>query len=270
MTIACFLVMNLIAMSIGDKYGFDLMADGTWTESLAFVLSVQVIPLYVFIRRKYASLSFRFNYSFGNDFSIKKLYLWSAVACVGCLFFDGMLQTLLPLEELDLYVFGKVPDFEDNNFIDLVASCVMAPLVEEAICRGAIERRLLEKYRNPWVGILISALIFSLLHFNFEQGIQTGGLLLGWVYYRTRNLWPCIFIHALNNILATILPDSWAEPPMPVAIVVAIVSAAVLLYGVKMISGITRDRTPLYEPAELPPPLPPEAVEPEPESSPTD
>lgn len=266
---AGFLVLTLISVGIEDKYGFDLMADGTWTDSLAFLLIVQLIPLYVFIKRKYASLSFRLNYSFGDDFSIKKLYQWSAVACVGCLFFDGMLQVLLPLEQLDLYVFGSAIDIEDHNFIDVVASCVMAPLIEEAVCRGDIERRLLEKYRNPWVGIVISAIIFSLLHLNFEQGIQTCGLLLGWVYYRTRNLWPCIFIHALNNILATILP-SWAEPPMPIAIVVAIVSGAALLYGAKKIYDITRDRTPLYVPAELPPVLPPEAVDQQPESTPAD
>lgn len=268
--LAGFLVLKLIAVGIEDKCGFDLMADGTWMDSLAFLLISQLIPLYVFVKRKYASLSFKLNYSFGDDFSIKKLYQWSALACVGCLLFDGMLQVLLPLEQLDLYVFGSIPDLEDNNFIDVVSACVMAPLVEESVCRGAIERRLLEKYRNPWIGIVISAIIFSLLHFNFEQGIQTGGLILGWVYYRTRNLWPCIFIHALNNILATILPDGWTEPPMPIAIVVAIVSGAALLYGAKKIYDITRDRTPLYVPVELPPALPSEAVDQQPESTPAD
>ena len=57
---------------------------------------------------------------------------------------------------------------------------------------------------------------------------------------------------------------------MPIAIVVAIVSGAALLYGAKKIYDITCDRTPLCVPAELPSALPPEAVDQQPESTPAD
>ena len=51
-----------------------------------------------------------------------------------------------------------------------------------------------------------SAVIFSVMHFNPWQSIPTFfvGLMLGWIYWRTRSLWCCIFIHMVNNTFAFI------------------------------------------------------------------
>jgi len=57
---------------------------------------------------------------------------------------------------------------------------------------------------SPAVAIGQSALLFGAFHLNPPQSLATAGmgLLLGWLYYRTRSLGLCVGLHALNNLLA--------------------------------------------------------------------
>ena len=170
-----------------------------WFLSLVIVGS-QLLPLYVFWRAKYA------NFGIDNRVNSVKLYLWIALATIGCLIFNGTLQYYLPFVEMEMEDLKFLEEMGKNP-IGIISICILAPLGEEAVFRGAIERHLLEKNWKPWLAILVSALFFAVAHFNFTQGLTAIilGILLGWVYYRTRNLWPCIFIHAVNNTTATVL-----------------------------------------------------------------
>lgn len=80
---------------------------------------------------------------------------------------------------------------------------VCAPVLEEVLFRGILLTGLLRNYR-PWVAIGQSALLFGLFHMNPVQIVSAGimGLLVGWLYYRTRSLLLCIVAHALNNLIA--------------------------------------------------------------------
>jgi membrane protease YdiL (CAAX protease family) len=85
----------------------------------------------------------------------------------------------------------------------LVLGCVAAPVLEEVLMRGVLLRGLLRNYR-PAVAIGQSALLFGIFHFNPAQSLNAFllGLLLGWMYYRSRSLWLCIGLHGLYNALA--------------------------------------------------------------------
>lgn len=170
-----------------------------WFLSLVMVGS-QLLPIYVFWRAKYA------NFGIDSRLNNVKLYLWIALATIGCLIFNGTLQYYLPFAEMEMEDLKFLEDLGKNP-IGIISVCILAPLCEEAVFRGAILRHLLEKNWKPWLAILVSALFFAVAHFNFTQGLTAiiMGALLGWVYYRTRNLWPCIFIHAVNNTTATVL-----------------------------------------------------------------
>lgn len=97
-----------------------------------------------------------------------------------------------------------------------VAIGVLAPFAEEVVFRGAILRTLLGlmSKKNHWVAIMISAAIFGLAHANVAQFVNALllGLLLGWMYYRTKSLVPGILLHWVNNtmayVLANIMPQS--------------------------------------------------------------
>lgn len=112
-----------------------------------------------------------------------------------------------------------VPDWMEATFKTLMASWVgmlfislVGPILEEFIFRYAILNALLKKYR-PGTAIVVSALIFGIIHGNPIQivGAFFMGLLLGWVYYRTGSLIPCILMHVANNTLSTILVGAFPE-----------------------------------------------------------
>jgi membrane protease YdiL (CAAX protease family) len=78
---------------------------------------------------------------------------------------------------------------------------IAAPILEELIFRGIILDGLLKKY-SPIKSILISSLLFGLVHLNpwqFVTGLIVG-IFSGWVYYRTRSLSFSIIIHAAANL----------------------------------------------------------------------
>lgn len=96
-----------------------------------------------------------------------------------------------------------------GGLIGLVISAVIiAPLLEEMIFRGLIQTALLELELariHRWSVILISASVFTLLHVGMPwqtlPGLWVLGIILGWLYERTGNLWPSIFMHAGFNAL---------------------------------------------------------------------
>ena len=92
-----------------------------------------------------------------------------------------------------------------------VAVGILVPLTEEIVFRGAILRSLLDMMskKNHWVAIMISAAMFGLAHGNAAQFVNAllMGLLLGWMYYRTKSLVPGILMHWVNNTMAYILAN---------------------------------------------------------------
>jgi CAAX protease family protein len=82
---------------------------------------------------------------------------------------------------------------------------VGGPFVEEYIFRGRILPAL-----SPLIGarlaVLVSALLFALVHFNLAGFASefTIGLVAGAVVLITRSLWSAVGIHALNNATAVI------------------------------------------------------------------
>ena len=87
----------------------------------------------------------------------------------------------------------------------LISVSVMAPLFEEWLCRGLILRGLLQK-SSPLTAIVVSALIFAVIHMNPWQAIPAFclGLLFGYVYYKTGSLKLTILMHCVNNTMAAL------------------------------------------------------------------
>lgn len=83
---------------------------------------------------------------------------------------------------------------------------ILAPLAEEMVFRGAILRTLLNYFngRMYWVPIIVSALLFGVVHGNMAQLLNAFliGILLGWMYYRTESIVPGIVLHWVNNTVA--------------------------------------------------------------------
>ncbi|WP_049134479.1 CPBP family intramembrane glutamic endopeptidase, partial [Bacteroides fragilis] len=82
----------------------------------------------------------------------------------------------------------------------------MVAIVEETMMRGYVLGRLLRTRLNKFISLLISSLLFALLHlmnpnvaFLPMLNLVLGGLLLGASYLYTRNLWFPVSLHFFWN-----------------------------------------------------------------------
>lgn len=124
-----------------------------------------------------------------------------------------------------------------HNPFGVLSIVVMAPLAEELVFRGAIEGHLLKQGHSATFAIVLSSAFFGVVHGNPVQ-IPFAfmlGMLLAWIYYRTRSVVPGILCHLVNNGLAVwtmlyIPTDMSTEELMggPVALYVALLLCVVL------------------------------------------
>ena len=87
--------------------------------------------------------------------------------------------------------------------ISALALAVWTPLAEEVFFRGFVMRGMV----NRWgfvPGLVLSAAAFSALHFQpaILLPVFFIGLLLGGLYWYTKSLWPCVAVHAAQNLVA--------------------------------------------------------------------
>lgn len=78
---------------------------------------------------------------------------------------------------------------------------ILAGFTEEYFFRGILQPRLIALLGNHHAGIWAAGLIFSIIHLQFYGLVPRWllGVLFGYYYYWSRNLWLSIFGHSLNN-----------------------------------------------------------------------
>ncbi|GAP97729.1 abortive infection protein [Leptolyngbya sp. NIES-2104] len=81
-----------------------------------------------------------------------------------------------------------------------VTAAIAAPFFEETFFRGFLLPSL-TRYFSTWQAILISALIFAIVHLSLSEVLPLTvlGIILGFVYTRTQNLMASVLLHALWN-----------------------------------------------------------------------
>lgn len=89
--------------------------------------------------------------------------------------------------------------------VTLLAS-TLVPFWEEFFFRGFVHN-VLRNRLNMWAAIIVSSLIFGFFHFIPLQviGAFTLGLVMAYAYEKSGSLWVAIYIHALNNVVFTLL-----------------------------------------------------------------
>jgi len=122
------------------------------------------------------------------------------------------------LGEIENYVLYYFPISDDllklmktllSSSLGVLAAVIMAPITEEIFFRGALLNNLNVKY-SPLSSIFFSAFLFGFIHLNPWQFLPVflGGLFFGYLYYISKNIWLCIFLHFFNNGLAILLETS--------------------------------------------------------------
>ena len=118
-------------------------------------------------------------------------------------FFDNMESQYA--EQVKLMATFKTPtDYIGALFI----IALMPAIVEEVFFRGALQSSVTRTIKVPWLAIIITSVIFSVVHFSWYGFIPRValGMVLGYIFYYTGNLWYSIIGHFFNNaLMVTIL-----------------------------------------------------------------
>ncbi len=90
--------------------------------------------------------------------------------------------------------------------INVIIIALLAAVGEELLFRGCVQNILLEWIKNKHVGIWITAIIFSALHFQFYGFLPRMilGVVLGYLYLWSGSLWLSILFHFFNNGMAVL------------------------------------------------------------------
>lgn len=92
-----------------------------------------------------------------------------------------------------------------NNVQDYITALFVmafAPAIfEEILFRSTVQPLFIGWTKNVWVGIIITSIFFSAIHFSFFGFLSRTalGILLGLLFYYSKNIWLSIFMHFLNN-----------------------------------------------------------------------
>lgn len=105
-----------------------------------------------------------------------------------------------------------------QRYLLALLAVVIAPVVEEFAFRGLLMRRSMAR-RGFWPGLLLSALVFAVLHPPNWIGAFVFSVVAGILYLWSGSLALPILVHMINNgfVALTLLAQQFAptEPPTP-------------------------------------------------------
>ncbi len=129
----------------------------------------------------------------------------------------GTLAVFIPVSDSLMYLSGRpiVPEFmvdawQTAGFLPLLilALVVAAPVGEELFFRGFLFRGWAESRLGPAGAIVLTSVLWAVIHLQYDwfqiSHIIAGGLLLGWLRYRSDSTLLTILLHGLMNLVATI------------------------------------------------------------------
>ncbi|HPU62889.1 MAG TPA: type II CAAX endopeptidase family protein [Mobilitalea sp.] len=166
---------------------------------LAVMVSILILNLWY---RKFMSIRHKEQVDLKKVFKIKHILAYLGIG-TGCqLFFSGILTLLRPVFET---LFARYDETISSIFISdpVIAGVyvvILAPVIEELMLRGILFRRI--RPALPFYAAnLIQAVVFGIYHWNIIQGLYAFGigLILGYIYEKTKTLWAPIFVHSLIN-----------------------------------------------------------------------
>ena len=143
-----------------------------------------------------------------------------------------------------LFMYTQMTNLDNDTWIFLLNILIITPICEELYFRGFIYNYIKENFTKTspllasrevacyvqlsrrWLNlvsdknkmiypIFISAIIFSIYHLNPTTMLVAfvAGILLGYLYYRTKSLKLCIIIHSVYN-LCVVLIINILHPPL--------------------------------------------------------
>ena len=102
---------------------------------------------------------------------------------------EQLMQQLLAMDSVSSFAL---------NFLMIA---LVPAFVEELMFRGTLQRLLHELFQNPHLAIFLTGAFFSFIHFQFYGFLprMVLGVLFGYMFYWSGNLWVPIIAHLFHN-----------------------------------------------------------------------
>lgn len=197
--IGIFFISNVVGTLLGSLIRTTTGADPEFASFVTYLITFALtIAFAVWQRARQGALKpiLRFSMKSTNV----GMVLWGVVlVIVTSIVLEPLLQ-LFPAEGIEILY-----DSIGIGGWALITSVIMAPILEEILFRGIIQQSLTEQF-GGWKSVLAASAVFAIVHLIPQQIINAFfvGIILGYIYIKTKSLIPVILIHALNNALAFI------------------------------------------------------------------
>jgi membrane protease YdiL (CAAX protease family) len=101
--------------------------------------------------------------------------------------------------------------FLDTNttkglIVNLVMICILPAIGEELLFRGIFQRLFAEWTKNVHLGVILAAMLFSFIHFQFFGFLPRFllGIYFGYLLVWSRTIWLPVIAHFINNTIAVV------------------------------------------------------------------
>jgi membrane protease YdiL (CAAX protease family) len=175
-----------------------------------FTRMAAIVPVIIFAfskRKRIASLRFA------------KTAPGNVAVSAALAFFVYLLSTVV-LTYLAGVIIGSGGSIPQNEIINYILSgsavtaflffSVYAPFTEEIFLRGVFQNAY--GYRVGFFAVILTGIVFGLMHADLLSSVNgvIAGIVICYIYYRTRSIWNTIAFHAVFNLLGyTQAADTW-------------------------------------------------------------
>ena len=203
-----------------------------------YYLTIKQRPILESLRIKMVSLD---TIQYSLIFSIGVLIIIDTI--------DRIIHQIIPTPDYIIDLSGIMqPDSLLGHVFLFLAVVIVAPIGEEVVFRGFLQKFLEEHWKDITRAVLVTSLFFAMIHFNPFWTIQIYilGVLLGFLSWKTKSVIPSIILHSINNGSAYILSVFedinlnfylWNNHVSPIFIFIAIYLIFKGLEGLNIVEG---------------------------------
>ena len=167
-----------------------------------FIVMIVLIGVSIIdtMKKKYSiSLNTRFDF---KKTDLNFLFRMMSLSFVVRIFIEQTIY-FLPIEE----TISNIPINFWTIVLEIITTCLFAPIFEEIIFRFGLYEYLNEKIKSKVIVMLLTSIIFSAIHFYGIDGfviLLVISLIWNYSYFKTDNLIYPIILHFIHNIYAMI------------------------------------------------------------------
>lgn len=231
---------------IGEYYSYLFFAKNSIATNLLDYISwltgfiILGIALYLYIVKSELQID-------RSTLKPKILYLVILIAICSIFGFRFVFKIINSFESLTNPASISSLNFGWKYVFYFISSIIFAPIIEEIVFRGIILKRLISDTEiNTFFAVLFTSFLFSLTHSTIT-GVLISlalGLVFCLVYINTRNIYYCIVLHAIYNLMRFLIITnssigSFFEDNFnyetPILLFLILISLTVIIVSLKLI-----------------------------------